>query len=157
MIKIRLIAVGKVKEKYFREAVEEYSVRLSRFCDFSIVEVKEENYDKPTPSLVNKIMAEEGERIKKAIKGYTVVFTPEGKKCDSEGFAEKIKKLTDDGVGEISFVIGGSYGIDREIKRQANESLSFSDMTFPHTLARVMATEQLYRAFMIITGAVYNK
>ncbi|MBR1867137.1 MAG: 23S rRNA (pseudouridine(1915)-N(3))-methyltransferase RlmH [Clostridia bacterium] len=156
-MKIRVVAVGKVKEKYFREAIEEYSVRLSRFCEFSVSEVKEENYDKPTPALVKKIIADEGERIKKAIKGYTVVFSPEGKKYSSEGFADRIKKLTDEGVGEISFVIGGSYGIDGEVKRAAKESVSFSDMTFPHTLARVMALEQLYRAFMIITGSVYNK
>ena len=92
MIKIRVVAVGKVKEKYFREAIEEYSVRLSRFCEFSVSEVKEENYDKPTPALVKKIIADEGERIKKAIKGYTVVFSPEGEKNSSVGFADRIKK-----------------------------------------------------------------
>lgn len=157
MIKIRIVSVGRVKEKYFSEAVSEYSKRLSRFCDFSLVEVKEENYDKATAANVEKILSVEGERIEKAIKGTPVCLAIEGKKLSSEGLAEFIKTKIDRGEGEITFIIGGSYGIDERIKRLCKDKISFSDMTFPHTLARVMLSEQIYRAFTIINGAEYHK
>lgn len=157
MIKIRVVAVGKVKEKYFSDAIAEYSKRLSRFCDFSLVEVKEENYDKATPSVIEKILAIEGERIEKAAKGLIVCLAIEGKKISSEDFAKFIKDKTDSGAGEITFVIGGSYGIDKKIKDTCKDKISFSAMTFPHTLARVMLVEQIYRAFTIISGAEYHK
>ena len=157
MIKIRIVAVGRVKEKYFSEAVSEYSKRLSRFCDFSLDEVKEENYDKATAANVEKILAVEGERIEKAIKGTPVCLAIEGKKISSEGLAEFIKTKIDRGEGEITFIIGGSYGIDERVKRLCKDKISFSDMTFPHTLARVMLSEQIYRAFTIINGAEYHK
>ena len=152
MIKIRVVAVGKVKEKYFSDAIAEYSKRLSRFCDFSLVEVKEENYDKATPSVIEKILAIEGERIEKAAKGLIVCLA-----IESEDFAKFIKDKTDSGSGEITFVIGGSYGIDKKIKDACKDKISFSAMTFPHTLARVMLVEQIYRAFTIISGAEYHK
>lgn len=157
MIKIRLICVGKVKEKYFTEAIAEYSKRLSAYVDFSIVELKEENYKNPNPSEIKKIMAIEGERIEKAMKGYCFVLAIEGKKFSSEELAKKIKSLTDRGEGELSFIIGGSYGVDERVKKLCKESLSFSDMTFPHTLMRVMFSEQLYRVFSIIAGSEYHK
>ena len=157
MIKIRLVAVGKVKEKYFTEAINEYSKRLSGYCEFSIVEVKEENYKNPSQSEINKILTVEGERIEKAIKGYAIALAIEGKKINSEDLAHKIKTLTDRGEGEITFIIGGSYGIDERFKRLVKEKISFSDMTFPHTLMRVMTTEQLYRAFSINAGSEYHK
>lgn len=157
MIKIRIVAVGRVKEKYFSEAVSEYSKRLSRFCDFSLIEVKEEYYDKATAANVEKILSVEGERIEKAIKGTPVCLAIEGKKLSSEGLAEFIKTKIDRGEGEITFIIGGSYGIDERVKRLCKDKISFSDMTFPHTLARVMLSEQIYRAFTIINGAEYHK
>lgn len=157
MIKIRVVAVGKVKEKYFSDAIAEYSKRLSRFCEFSLIEVKEENYDKATPSAIEKILAAEGERIEKAAKGLIVCLAIEGKKISSEDFAKFIKDKTDSGAGEITFVIGGSYGIDKKIKAACKDKISFSAMTFPHTLARVMLVEQIYRAFTIISGAEYHK
>ena len=157
MIKIRLIAVGKVKEKYFTEAIAEYSKRLSAYVDFSLIEVKEENFKNPTPADIQKIMAVEGERIEKAMRGYCFVLAIEGKKFSSTELAKKLKGLTDRGEGEITFIIGGSYGVDERIKRLCKESLSFSDMTFPHTLMRVMFSEQLYRAFSIIAGSEYHK
>ena len=157
MIKIRIVAVGKVKEKYFSEAIAEYSKSLSRFCDFSIVEVKEENYDKATPAAIEKILSAEGERIEKSIKGLPVCLAIEGKKISSEELAKFIKDKTDGGTGEITFIIGGSYGIDDKIKGQCRDKISFSAMTFPHTLARVMLAEQIYRAFTIIAGAEYHK
>ena len=159
MIKIRIVAVGRVKEKYFSEAVSEYSKRLSRFCDFSLVEVKEENYDKATAANVEIILSVEGERIEKAIKGTPVCLAIEGKKLSSEGLAEFIKTKIDRGEGEITFIIGGSSscGLSARVKRAADRRISFSDMTFPHTLARVMLSEQIYRAFTIINGAEYHK
>ena len=157
MIKIRLIAVGKVKEKYFSEAISEYSKRLNAYCEFSLVEVKEENFKNPSQADIKKIMSVEGERIEKALKGYPIALAIEGKKVSSEDLAKKIKSLTDRGEGEISFVIGGSYGIDERVKCLCKEKVSFSDMTFPHTLMRVMTTEQLYRAFAINAGSEYHK
>ncbi|MBE5742732.1 MAG: 23S rRNA (pseudouridine(1915)-N(3))-methyltransferase RlmH [Clostridiales bacterium] len=156
-MKLRLVAVGKVKEKYFTEAINEYSKRLSGYCDFSIVEVKEENYKNPSQAEIKKILAIEGERIEKAVKGYVIVLAIEGKKITSEEFAQKIKTLTDRGEGEITFVIGGSYGVDERIKCLAKEKVSFSGMTFPHTLMRVITAEQLYRAFSINAGSEYHK
>jgi 23S rRNA (pseudouridine1915-N3)-methyltransferase len=157
MVKIKLVAVGKVKEKYFTEAINEYSKRLSGYCEFSIVEVKEENFKNPSQAEIKKILAVEGERIEKAIKGYSIILAIEGKKLTSEELAGKLKSLIDRGEGEITFVIGGSYGIDEKIKANAKEKVSFSAMTFPHTLMRVITTEQLYRAFSINAGSEYHK
>ena len=157
MIKIRLIAVGKVKEKYYQEAIAEYSKRLSAYCDFMLIEIKEENYKSPSPSDIKRIMAVEGERIEKSVRGYSIALAIEGDKLSSEGLSKRIKGLTDRGEGEITFIIGGSYGIDAELKRRCRERISFSDMTFPHTLMRVMMTEQLYRAFSINAGSEYHK
>ncbi len=157
MIKIRIVAVGKVKEKYFSEAIAEYSKRLTRFCEFSVVEVKEENYEKATPAAIEKILAAEGERIEKSVKGLPVCLAIEEKKFSSEEFATFIKDKIDRGTGEITFIIGGSYGIEKRIKDACKDKISFSAMTFPHTLARVMLAEQIYRAFTIIAGAEYHK
>ena len=122
-----------------------------------MIEVKEENYKNPSPSDIKKIMTVEGERIDKSVKGYPIALAVEGDKLSSEGLAKKIKGLTDRGEGEITFIIGGSYGIDESLKKRCKERLSFSDMTFPHTLMRVMMTEQLYRAFSINAGSEYHK
>lgn len=157
MIKIRIVAVGRVKEKYFSEAVVEYAKRLSRYCEFTLTEVKEENYDKATPAAIEKILAAEGERIEKSVKGYPVCLAVEGRKISSEDLAKFIKAKTDFGEGEITFIIGGSYGISERVKSLCKDKISFSAMTFPHTLARVMLAEQIYRAFTIISGAEYHK
>ena len=157
MIKIRLIAVGKVKEKYFTEAIAEYTKRLSGYCEFSIIELKEENFKNPSSAEIKKILSIEGERIEKAIKGYPIVLAIEGKKISSEDLAKTLKTLIDRGEGEISFIIGGSYGVDERVKTLCREKISFSSMTFPHTLMRVIATEQLYRAFSINAGSEYHK
>ena len=156
MVKIRLVAVGKVKEKYFSEGIAEYSKRLSRFCRFEIVEVKEENYEKFSKGDIPKILSVEGERIETAVKGYAVSLAVEGEKLSSEKFAEFINGLISEGKGEITFIIGGSYGIDERIKEKTKR-ISFSDMTFPHTLIRLIFTEQLYRAFSIINNSEYHK
>lgn len=157
MVKIKVIAVGKVKEKYYSEALNEYAKRLSRYCDIKIVEVKEENFLKePNESQKLEILKLEAEHIKKEIKGYLMVTAIEGKKFSSVDFSKKIDSIKNVN-SEISIVIGGSYGVDDSIKQMAQEKISFSDMTFPHTLFRVLILEQLYRAFSILNDGKYHK
>ncbi len=157
MIKINVVAVGKVKEKYFLDGISEYSKRLSKYCSFKIIEIEEENYQKVDDKLIQTIKKTEGEKILKSLKGYVFAMAIEGDKVSSEKLAKTIKSLTDAGQGEITFVIGGSYGLSDEVKVRADKLLSFSDMTFPHTLFRLMLTEQIYRAFSINGGSAYHK
>ena len=158
MLKIKIVCVGKIKEKYFSEAVNEYVKRVSRFAEITVKEVKEENFTSaPSCAEKEKITALEGERLKNELSGHVICLAVEGETLSSEKLADKISGLKDRGVGEITFVIGGSYGISPAVKRQANELVSFSRMTFPHTLFRVMLAEQIYRAFMISSGSVYHK
>lgn len=159
LVKINLIAVGKVKEKYFLDGISEYAKRLSSYCNFKIIEIEEENYKKVSPSLVEEIKSKEGKKILSSIdaKGYVFVTAIEGKQFSSTSFANEIKKLNDSGVGTIYFIIGGSYGLSDEVKKRADKLISFSDMTFPHTLFRLMLTEQIYRAFSINGGTPYHK
>ncbi len=157
MIKINVVAVGKVKEKYFADGILEYAKRLSRFVDFNIIEVQEENYTKTDDGIIKTILEKEAERIKPHLKGKVIALAIEGKKYSSKSFSEMIKKSVDGGQGVITFVIGGSYGIHEDIKNRADGLMSFSDMTFPHTLFRLMLTEQIYRAFSIINGSAYHK
>ncbi len=145
MIKIRLVCVGKLKERYWREAVSEYQKRLGRFCALEICELPEQ-----------RSPAEEAEEILRACRGYTVALAIEGKSFTSEAFAEKIKTLADAGR-EMTFVIGSSCGLDKSVKAAADALVSFSAMTFPHQMMRVIFLEQLYRAFMIGAGAEYHK
>ena len=157
MIKINLLVVGKVKEKYFAEGISEYSKRLSRFCDFNLIEVPEENFTKADDGTIKIIKEREAERLKPHLKGYVIALAIEGKKYSSESFAKLLGGLMDKGQGVITFVIGGSYGIHESIKQSANTLVSFSDMTFPHTMFRLMFTEQIYRAFSILNGSAYHK
>ena len=157
MIKINIVAVGKVKEKYFQEGVNEYLKRLNRFCRVNVIEIKERNIvENPNPSEILEILKREGEDIKKELKGHVVVMAIEGKKHSSISFANFINKIKDE-VGEITFIIGGSYGIDSSVKEKASDKISVSDMTFPHTLYRVMLVEQIYRAFTILEDGKYHK
>lgn len=156
MIKVNLVAVGKVKEKYFADGINEYAKRLSRFCDFKIIEIQEENYKNVDESLTETIKEREGERILPHLKGYVLAMAIEGKKYSSVKLAEKIKNISNTS-GVITFVIGGSYGLSDTVKKRADELTSFSDMTFPHTLFRLMLSEQIYRAFSIINGSAYHK
>lgn len=157
MIKVNIVAVGKVKEKYFSDGISEYSKRLSRFCDFKIIEIAEENYKNADGNLIEVIKQKEAERIIPQLKGYVLAMAIEGKKYSSLSLASKIDNLKSRGDGVITFVIGGSYGLSDEVKKIANELVSFSDMTFPHTLFRLMLTEQIYRAFSINEGSAYHK
>lgn len=145
MQKIKIVCVGKIKEEYFRSAIAEYSKRLSRFADIEIRELPE-----------GRSIAEEAEPILSALKGYKIALCVEGDKLSSEGLARKVRSLTDRGE-EITFIIGSSYGLAEGVKRAADFKLSFSDMTFPHQLMRVILLEQIYRAFMINSGSEYHK
>lgn len=145
MQKIKIVTVGSLKEKYLVDAMAEYSKRLSRFCSFSVVELDEKNN-----------LQEESKAILKECKGIVVVFAVEGIQLTSEQFAEKMKIYKDSGR-EVTFVIGSSYGVANIVKEKANLLLSLSKMTLPHQLARIFCTEQIYRAFMINTGATYHK
>ncbi len=157
MIKVNLVAVGKVKEKYFSDAIGEYAKRLSKYCDFSIIELQEENYTKVDQALIENIKKKEAEKILPHLKGYIYAMAIEGKGLSSEKFAGEIRRLSDSGKGVFTFVIGGSYGLSDEVKDRADKLLSFSEMTFPHTMFRVMLTEQIYRAFCINNGVAYHK
>ncbi len=157
MIKINVVAVGKVKEKYFLDGINEYAKRLKRFCDFNIIEVAEENYAKVDDKLIEKIKQKEAQSILKHLNGKVFAMAIEGKKLSSEKFAQLIKTNADLGGGVMTFVIGGSYGLDEQVKNKADMLISFSDMTFPHTFFRLMLTEQVYRAFSILEGSLYHK
>ena len=145
MQKIYFVVVGKIKESFYRDAVLEYVKRLSRFAKIEIKELPEgANPDA------------EACEILRACKGYTIALAVEGEKLSSEALAKKMKHLSDQGK-EITFVIGSSCGLSDEVKKEADYLLSFSDMTFPHQLMRVILAEQVYRAFMINVGATYHK
>ncbi len=145
MQKINFVVVGKIKESFYREAVAEYVKRLSRFAKVEIKELAEG----ASPEA-------EAADILRAVKGYTIALAIEGEKYSSETLAKKLQKLCDTGK-EISFVIGSSCGLSDEVKRAADCMISFSDMTFPHQLMRVILAEQVYRAFMINSGSAYHK
>lgn len=157
MVKVNIIAVGKVKEDYFSKAIAEYAKRLSRYCKLNIIEVKEKNLvTEPNSAEISEILKRESEDIKKELKGYTVAMAIEGKKLSSKALASLIEKASNS-HGEITFVIGGSYGIDDGVKNSCSEKVSFSEMTFPHTMFRVMLVEQIYRAFTILNDGKYHK
>lgn len=159
-MKITVIAVGKLKEKYLKEGMTEYTKRLSRFCELEIIEVEDEKIpENLSIAQENQAKKKEGDRVLKRFKdGSTlIVLDVMGKKTDSEGFAEKLKSFFVSGSSHITFVIGGSTGIDESLIRRADFRLSLSEMTFPHQLARLILLEQLFRAFKIINGETYHK
>ena len=159
-MKITIISVGKVKEKFYRDAIAEFEKRLSRYCKFQIVEVTDEKTpDQASEAANQQILYKEGERIRSLIPkdSYVISLAIEGKKYDSIGFADMIRGNTVQGVSHITFIIGGSLGILEEIKKTSDLMISFSDMTFPHQLMRVVLLEQIYRAFRIINREPYHK
>lgn len=159
-MKVTVITVGKIKEKYLKDAIGEYSKRLSRYCKLEIVEVADEKTpDHAGETLENQIRSKEGERIQKYMKedAYTIALAIEGKMLSSEEFAEKIEHLGIQGNSHIQFLIGGSIGLDEQILAKADYQLSFSKMTFPHQLMRVILLEQIYRAYRIISNEPYHK
>jgi len=159
-MKITLVTVGKIKEKYWKDAISEYTKRLGRYCKLDILEVADEKTpDNASRAHEEKIKQKEGERILKLIRedAYVVVLAVEGNKLTSEGVADKIDRLGISGNSHIMFVIGGSLGLSDEIMNRADYALSFSDMTFPHQMMRVILLEQIYRSYRIICGEPYHK
>ena len=157
---ITLYSVGKIKEKFYRQAIEEYEKRLGRYCKLKIIEVADEKTpDHASETRQFQIKAKEGERLEKQIKEGTflIALAIDGKKMDSVAFADKIGKLGLHGISEIGFVIGGSLGLSETILKRADMRLSFSDMTFPHQLMRVILLEQIYRAYRILSNEPYHK
>ncbi len=156
-MKIKIIALGKIKEKFLKEGIDEFLKRLTPYASVSVlelnpIEIKDEN-------LKEKILEDEGEKILSNIKprDYVITLEIEGKQLSSEGFADKINTLTNNGIQEIVFVIGSSCGIGKNVSARANFKLSMSKMTFLHQFARLLLIEQIYRAFKIIKGETYHK
>lgn len=159
-MKISIVCIGKIKEKYFTMALEEYAKRLSRYCKLEFVELADEKTpDGASLAIEQKIKEKEGDRILAVLKEDAYVFglAIEGKKLDSERFASKIEKLGVDGVSHLMFVIGGSLGLDQRVLSRCQMLISFSDMTFPHQLMRVILLEQIYRGYRIINNEPYHK
>jgi len=154
MLKINLIVMGDIKEKYFKDAIEEYKKRISRFAEIKIIELKE-NAPKNNGEILS-CLKKDAEEIKKHIKGYPICLDIKGKMLSSEELAKKIDTLSLSN-SEISFIIGASNGIDEEVKSLCKEKISFSLMTFPHQLMRVIFLEQLYRSFTILNNIAYHK
>ena len=159
-MKITILTVGKIKEKYLKDAINEYSKRLSKYCKLEIIEVADEK----TPDNASEVVEEgirnkEGERLLKYIKDDAFVITLEinGKLLTSEELSDKINKLGIGGTSHIIFVIGGSIGLGKEVLKRSNFALSFSKMTFPHQLMRVILLEQVYRSYRIINNEPYHK
>lgn len=159
-MRIDIICVGKVKERYLRDAIDEYSKRLSRYCKLDILEVSDEKTPDHAPEAVEtQIKEKEGERILKHIRqdAYVIALAIEGKMLSSEQLAARIENLGLRGTSHIQLVIGGSLGLDSRVLHRADMLLSFSPMTFPHQLMRVILLEQIYRAYKINAHEPYHK
>ena len=159
-MKITVIAVGKIKEKYLKDALAEYSKRLSRYCRLEILEAADEKTpDNASETVERQIRQKEGERIRKLMKAdaYTIALAIDGNMLSSEKFSEKIETLGVQGISHIQFLIGGSIGLDETVLKEADCRLSFSKMTFPHQLMRVILLEQIYRGYRIMAGEPYHK
>ena len=159
-MKITLLTVGKIKEKYWREAIAEYSKRLSRYCKLEILEVADEKTsEQASKAMEEAVLEKEGERLLKLIKedAYVITLEIQGKTLTSEAFGEKIEQLGVTGTSHIQFVIGGSIGLSKKVRERSDYALSFSPMTFPHQLMRVMLLEQIYRGFRIVREEPYHK
>ena len=153
MLKINIVCVGSIKEKYFVEAIKEYGKRLSRFCSLSIVEVQEEAQEKS----INKKIEKESDKLLSACKGAIILLDRVGKLVSSEDLASSLDNLAGQGISEMSFVIGGSNGVSDLLKEKAKFSFSFGKITFPHQLFRVVLLEQIYRGFSILNNSPYHK
>ena len=159
-MKITLVTVGKIKEKFFEDAIKEYSKRLSRYCKLEILQVADEKTPEGASEAVElQIKEKEGQRILSLIRddAYVIALAIEGKMLDSEELAERIEKLGVMGISQIVFVIGGSLGLSAQVMKRADYALSFSRMTFPHQLMRVVLLEQIYRSYRIMNHQPYHK
>lgn len=159
-MKITVVCVGKIKEKFYRDAIAEYEKRLSRYCRLEILEVADEKTPEGAgEALEEQIREKEAKRILEKIREDAFVCTLEieGRRLSSQGLAEWLEKRAVGGTSHIIFVIGGSLGLHESVKKRSDMALSFSDMTFPHQLMRVILVEQIYRAYRIINGEPYHK
>lgn len=157
---IKIVAVGKIKEKYFTDAIAEYSKRLGLYTKFGIIQVADEKCPDGAPdAVVTQIKDREGKRILENIvdKDFVITLEVKGKKLSSEALADYLETLRVKGNSDITFVIGGSLGLSEEVSKRADFKLSFSDMTFPHQLMRVILLEQIYRTYKIIRNEPYHK
>ncbi len=157
---INIIAMGKIKESYYREACAEYIKRLGAYVKINVIEPRPETLsDSPSPAEIEKALKKEAEKIRAYIKSgsYTAALCIEGAEESSEKLSKRLEKLCGGGSSELNFLIGSSFGLSEELKCEADFKLSMSPMTFPHSLARVMLLEQIYRAFSIISNAKYHK
>lgn len=159
-MKITVLAVGKIRERYLQDAIEEYRKRLSKYCKLEIIEVADEKVPEQVGSAMEDVIRnKEAERLLKYIKSdaYVITLEIQGKMLTSEEMADQIEQLGIQGKSQICFVIGGSIGLGREIRKRADYALSFSKMTFPHPLMRVILLEQVYRSYRIMKGEPYHK
>ena len=160
MIQVKLICVGKMREKYYTDAFAEYAKRLQAYCRLELLEIAEQRLpDRPSDREIAAALEREGQEILKAVPAdaYTVALCVEGRQMPSEGMAALIAAREGSGKPRLCFVIGGSFGLSPVVKQRADRRLSMSEMTFPHHLARVMLIEQLYRGFKINEGSRYHK
>ena len=150
---IKIIAVGNIKEKYLKEAIEEYKKRISKYSNLEIIEVKDESYDD-----IKKVLEVESEKIEKHLndRDYIITLEIDGKEYSSEEFASKLDNILMEN-SNLTFIIGGSYGLSDRIKSKSKLALSFSKMTFPHQLFRVILLEQIYRSYKINNNESYHK
>lgn len=156
-MKINIVTVGNLKEKYLVEACKEYLKRISRYHTINVIEIDEEKLPKNySEADISKALVKEGSRISKYLLGYVIILDLKGQQLDSVEFSKTIEKISLSS-DTITFVIGGSYGMSNEIKSRANMSICFSKMTFPHQLFRVMLLEQIYRAAAISNNVLYHK
>ena len=156
MIKINILAIGEIKEEYLKQGISEYIKRISRFADIKVIEIKEHNPTSSNPSDISIALQKDAIDIKKKIKGYPICLDILGKNLDSVEFSNYLDKLSLK-TSELTIIIGASNGLNEEIKSQCKDKISFSKMTFPHQLMRLILLEQIYRAFTIINNISYHK
>ena len=159
MQRITVLCVGKLKEKFYADAAAEYIKRLSRYCKIEGTELPETRLpEDPSPAEIKKALAAEANAIRQKLEGGAVVaMCIEGQTCSSEALSKKLAAFALEGKSKVTFLIGGSFGLDETLKKQADWRLSMSPMTFPHHLARVMLLEQIYRSCQIAEGTRYHK
>lgn len=159
MLQINILYVGNIKDKFFQDAVSEYEKRLSGFCKLKNMELKEEKPKDESDTEIALVIKKEGDRLLEAIppKSYKIALCVEGKQISSEELAERISDIPLSGYSEITFIIGGTFGMDERVKKAADFRLSISKMTFTHRMMRVILIEQIYRALNIASGGHYHK
>lgn len=156
-MKINIVCVGKIKEKFFADAIAEYAKRISRFADLKIIEVSEFPSKGKTDGDIKQSLEKESAKILENVRGYVILTAIEGENTDSIGISRLMSAKMTEGVSEISFIIGGSDGVSQDVKARADYKLSFGKNTYPHQLMRVILCEQIYRAFTIMNNLPYHK